>query len=280
MVWVRWLASVAFLLIAVGSVGCAPNVEKVDPSKGYILYLNGAAGFTLSDQSFTEALAEQCPQAQLMGYDWTGWYRGLPAMTEIDRNRKKARDIAQLIQSRKAAAPDQPIDLVAHSAGTGMVVFALELLPPQIKVRHVVLLASALSPTYDLSKALTHVEGKVYAMNSPRDDVLPFTDTFGTIDRVYAPAAGIGGFIKPELGDPSQYAKLTQLMYDPAWKVHGYNGNHFSVLSDDIARKIIAPLLVGPESASPTSQPHLSPPTSQPDGSMARVLSLVVHAVP
>ena len=59
----------------------------------------------------------------------------------------------------------------------------------------VFLLASALSPEYDLSKALGHVRGKVYVFTSPGDSLVLGTGTrlFGTIDGIKSDAAGLNG---------------------------------------------------------------------------------------
>ena len=47
--------------------------------------------------------------------------------------------------------------------------WALEKLPDDVMVDDLVMVASALSPQYDLSKALKHVRGKAYAFNSMLD---------------------------------------------------------------------------------------------------------------
>ena len=99
-----------------------------------------------------------------------------------------------------AKDPKLEITLTSHSGGTGIAVWALEKMPEGMQVQTLVLLASALSPDYDLSKALRHVRGKAYVFYSQNDQVVLGAGTrlFGTIDGVKSDAAGLIGFRMPD----------------------------------------------------------------------------------
>jgi alpha-beta hydrolase superfamily lysophospholipase len=58
----------------------------------------------------------------------------IPALWAHGRQRAKARQIAERVRKLRAASPSEPIVLVGHSAGTGLVVMALEDLPPDSQI--------------------------------------------------------------------------------------------------------------------------------------------------
>jgi hypothetical protein len=124
-------------------------------------------------------------------------------------------------------------------------VWALEQLPADIKIDRLLMLSSALSPTYDLSRALAHVRYAAYSFHSEYDTlVLKYgTMALGTIDRELVPAAGYAGFVEPESADHRQYEKLRQIPYDAAWMRLGNAGDHIGATAPAFAEQILAPLL-------------------------------------
>jgi len=179
-------------------------------------------------------------------YDWTCGEPGIPALQAYERNRAEAKKIAERIASRYRADPSSPIELTSHSGGAGLLVWALESLPDDVMVDSVLMLAPALSPGYDLTKALRHVRKQVYVFISANDGIVLGSGTkmFGTIDRVHTDAAGRVGFTRPDGADAAQYAKLVTRPYDAAWndKYH-HNGDHIGVMSKRFAAGLLAPLL-------------------------------------
>lgn len=177
--------------------------------------------------------------------NWTGESRGLPALGNIERNRQQADLLAQRITEIYRRDPRTPIILTAHSGGTGIAVWALEQLPADVQVERFLMLASALSPTYDLSRALAHVRVAAYSFYSEYDyHVLRYgTQVFGTIDRKQVASAGYEGFEVPESADQDQYAKLKQFAYDKSWMRLGNAGEHIGWLEPAFAEQILAPLL-------------------------------------
>ena len=83
----------------------------------------------------------------------------------------------------------------------------------------IAMFAPALSPQYDLTKALKHVKGKLYVFSSPHDFVVLSAGTkmFGTMDGVRCEAAGLKGFVKPTSADSEQYKKLVPQPYQRTW---------------------------------------------------------------
>jgi alpha-beta hydrolase superfamily lysophospholipase len=162
------------------------------------------------------------------------------------RNHEEAQKIADKIAKQFHEHPDGQILIVSHSAGTGLCVWALEDLPDDVKVDTVLLLSPALSPDYDLSKALSHVRGKAYAFVSPNDLLVLAAGTrlFGTIDGKKTAAAGNTGFSRPDGADPKQYDKLVSMPYDPAWMKLGNIGDHVGYMMPAFDAAILSPLLL------------------------------------
>jgi hypothetical protein len=211
-----------------------------------LLHLPGIAGPRFCDNRMLAGLRGGGVQANFVIYDWTENDPGIHALQSYDRNRAEAQAVADLILAHHAADPDSPIYLTAHSGGTAIAIWALEDLPPQIKIPTLLLMAPAISPQYDLSKALHHVEGNTYVFTSTLDTVVLSTGTsmFGTMDGIHTAAAGFGGFVQPAGADPEMYRKLIQHPYDHEWIKYGDYGDHIGAMSRRFAQAILSPLIV------------------------------------
>jgi pimeloyl-ACP methyl ester carboxylesterase len=237
----------------------------------FLLHLPGIGGLMRIDKLLTGGLKTGgLGGADVIVYDWTSGNPGLAALGAIQRNKEEAKKIARMIEQRVRAHPQTRIVITGHSGGSGLAVWALEELPDDVQVDTLVMLAPALSPNYDLSRALRHVKNKAYAFNSEYDPVLgPGTRTFGTIDRIMTNAAGRVGFEKPVGADDQQYAKLVQIPYDRGFMLLGNIGDHIGPMMPRFAAKVIAPLILTGELPRPTTQPDTGPttrPTSSPIG--------------
>jgi pimeloyl-ACP methyl ester carboxylesterase len=203
-------------------------------------------------------------------HDWTGNDPGIAALLARERNEREAQVVADLIEKRFRDHPKGRIVLTAHSGGTGIAVWALEKLPKDVKVDTVLLLASALSPRYDLTDALAHVRGGMYAFTSELDAFVlgAGTSTFGTIDGVKCDAAGRWGFEMPDDADPKQYEKLVPMPYDAKqWLREGNLGDHIGPMNRRFARNVLAPLVAGGQDVVKRApQSHAAAPVPQSQG--------------
>ena len=140
------------------------------------------------------------------------------------------------------------MSLVGKSGGAGIVVWALESLPDD-SVEVAVLIAPALSPTYDLARAMRAVRREMVVFWSPLDVIILGLGTrlFGTIDQVKSVSAGMVGFRPPASSDDPnrvQYAKLRQIRWRPEMAATGSLGGHLGSDSPAFLRKYVLPLLV------------------------------------
>jgi pimeloyl-ACP methyl ester carboxylesterase len=195
---------------------------------GLVLIADGIAGLDFCGTSLQYAVAwAGLPyEVRLVhwGHGFGRWYRDL---TDTDRHREQAAGMVEAVCAFREQRPGCPVFLVGKSGGSGLVVRALEQLP-EASVESAVLLASALSPRYDLSGALRAVRREIVSYYSPLDFVLlgAGTSLFGTIDRRHGPTGGLLGFTRPEAADPVAYARLRQVCWRPAMARVGHLGGH------------------------------------------------------
>jgi hypothetical protein len=217
------------------------------PIKPYVMHLPGVSGTSIVDWSLRDGLRKGGFDGPFEIYDWTCHDPGIPALHARMRNEEQAAIVAEILTKQFRAHPDQPIYLTCHSGGSGPATWALERLPADVQVACFVMLAPALSPGYDLSKALSHVSHNAYCFHSPDDDLVLGTGTkmFGTIDGVRSDAAGRIGFQQPPDADAAQYAKLIQQPYQSAWSRFGHIGGHIGCMGSPFVQAIVAPIMLG-----------------------------------
>ena len=236
----------------------APSVAAA-PEKPYLLHIPGVSGESIVDHTLVHGFVDGDLGADIHIFDWTEHDPGVPALQATARHRQQARKIADQLTKVFRADPRRTIYLTSHSGGAGLAAWALEDLPPDVKIRRALFLAPALSPTYDLSKALSHVTAKAYLLYSAGDTIVlsAGTKVFGTIDGVYTEAAGVAGFVQPKrAADPPQYNKLVQIPYNPDWARLGHGGDHIGPMSTPFAAEVLVPLLQG--KPVPSTQPAVS----------------------
>jgi pimeloyl-ACP methyl ester carboxylesterase len=219
--------------------------RAVSNKETFHIHLPGIGGYRGVDRALLRGLQDGGFDANLKPYDWTGEDAGLAALVATQRHRAESTRIAKLIAERAARRPGERITVTAHSAGAGIITWALEQLPTDVQVDAVVFIAPALSPEYDLSRALAHVRDKVYILYSPYDAAVlgMGTKMLGTVDGVKAEASGKLGFTMPPTADRAQYNKLVQIPYQSEWIKLGNIGDHIGGMSRPFARGVIAPLL-------------------------------------
>jgi len=210
------------------------------------LHLPGIGGKRSIDLDMTEGFRKGGFTGDIEIYDWTEHDPGINALVADARNHKEARLIAKKIIERFDKDPTAPIYLSSHSGGGGIAVWALEYLPARVKINALLMMSPALSPRYDLTKALEHVSGKAYVFSSTQDVLVLSAGCklMGTIDGVKTPAAGFGGFVRPATGDVGQYTKLVPMPYDPQWVRYDDYGNHVGAMSWRFAQQVLAPLVL------------------------------------
>ena len=184
------------------------------------------------------------------GHGFGRWHADLTNAANRDL---RAREIADRVIAFRTAHPVTAIFLVGKSGGTGVVVKALEHLPDDA-IEAAVLLSPAISPNYDLTRALRAVRREMVVFWSPLDVIVLGLGTriFGTIDRIKSVSAGMVGFRPPtpkstsKTDDPdrqAQYRKLRQVRWRLRMATTGYLGGHVGPDNPAFLRKYVVPLL-------------------------------------
>lgn len=231
--------------------------RTLDPAllpEGLTLVLPGIESESVFSYGMCDGLHEGGVPGAIRVFNWGLPFPGgyLSNLTRIDRNRRRAADIAAEICAYQDAHPGRPVHIVAQSGGAGLAIFAAECLPENRMIDGIVLLGGALSPTYNLARALRKTRKGILNSHSRKDRLILGIGTrlFGTIDRQFSKSCGCVGFSIPgnltaeerELYD----RKLTQLPWTPhmADTCHHWGG-HLSSGGEVYLARHIAPWIRG-----------------------------------
>ena len=197
--WILGITWLGMAALAYGGAATRPAAEEILPegivTKGpLLLHLPGIAGPRWCDHQMIDGLRDGGVDVHCVIYDWTDHDRGINALQAYQRNHREAKKIADMIAAHAAADPDSPIDLTAHSGGCagGVGVGATA---GRREGADGAVARAGISPGYDLSAALRHVEGKAFVFNSTLDVVVLYTGTrlFGTMDGCARPPRVLPG---------------------------------------------------------------------------------------
>lgn len=247
------------------------NAERTGQAAGLVLVVGGVGGLDFCSMGLQHAARRHRLPTSIevvtWGHGFGRWYRDLSDLAHLDR---QAGQIATRVAEFRASRPGEPVFLIGKSGGGGLVVRALEQIDAEA-VERAVLLAPALSPRYDLSRALKAVRREMVVFTSPLDLIIlgAGTRVFGTIDRVRTVGAGLVGFQKPGPdATPDSlraYAKLRQIRWRPSMVGVWHLGGHFGTDSPRFLRRHVLPLLFddGPAESAGTgsSRPPVPPIT-------------------
>jgi len=222
--------------------GIVMNRQHLDD--GLVIILPGIEGRSLSNGSICQALCDEQIPLAVQVYDWTVPLGPVFNQCAYARNREAAAALARHIVEYRREHPTGRVFLIGHSGGTAIAVWAAEAMPPDQKIDGIILLASSLSPQYDLTEALARAEMGIVSFYSHHDAALlgAGTSLFGTMDRVNGESAGKVGFN----GHSASYAaaaKLFQIPWSQKMAKTGYTGCHFSCCSGKFIATYIAPLI-------------------------------------
>ncbi|GJM23694.1 MAG: hypothetical protein DHS20C16_01090 [Phycisphaerae bacterium] len=207
----------------------------------------GVEGGPLALSEARRAIRDGGVESRIRTHDYGRPFGLFANLMAYDSNRDAAANIATQIVEYRVKHPSTPIDLVGYSGGGGMAVMVAEALPEDVRLRNVVLCQPAISPDYNLSKALRRVDGKLVNMYAPNDWFMLGlgTSLFGTMDRQYVEAAGKNGFTEPlVLDDPELAEHFLQQKWTPDLIMKGHGGMHTGILSYGWNRETVAPWVV------------------------------------
>ncbi|MBP7935031.1 MAG: alpha/beta fold hydrolase [Phycisphaerae bacterium] len=220
--------------------------------KGLIIILPGIEGRSPLNSSIAKGLAEGGVPAAITIHDWNlapTFLAGVVNLRAQSHNLSEARRVAANIVAYQNKYPGRPVHVIGHSGGGGVAVYVLEALPPKHEITSAVLLAPAISPDYDLRRALKKTHEGIWNFYSPYDvGFLKLgTSVAGTIDGRMTQAAGAVGFSIPwglSREDRQLYGeRLHQQRYTPKMAESGNTGTHFGWAGRSFVAEWLAPLI-------------------------------------
>lgn len=234
---VRYLIATVALLLPL--TGCAaPRCGDADLGKTY--YVDGAGNWGFGITTVGKGLTAAGYPGSVEAYLWTTSFN--PAIDQVNRPaaRLRAKALSDKIRSYLKTYPDNEVNLIALSAGTGVATWAVETLPKGMRVHSMVLLGSSLSSTYDMTRAFEHIKGKVYVFYSSADPILSGpVRILGTIDGSFDNSAGLVGLS----GKGSRPGRVVNIPWRSEYADYGWAGGHTDSTSEPFIQKIVAPCL-------------------------------------
>ena len=243
-------AALALLLaLAAGCAVLRPQAAAppVDPAAGHaaVFVADGAGNFQIASKMLRSVSRScGCP-IEVVTYEWShGYGRMISDQLCFQHARQQGKGLAAAVCEYREQHPGTPIYLLGHSAGSTVIMSALESLPPD-SVERAVLLSPSLSACYDVRPALQTVRCGLHVFYSPYDYwyLGVITRVVGSADRFWCPTSGRVGFDTPPAADESWlYSKLYQRPWQPDDRQLGNNGGHYGNYQPDFLRQHILPL--------------------------------------
>lgn len=237
----RALAAAMLGMVLLAS-GCA------DPrgQNGRIWYVDGVGNWGYGVDTVPRGLYGAGYPGVVDNFRWSVTLNPLLDQTLRIFARSGGARLSGIVAEQLRRYPNAPVDLIGLSAGTGVVVWAIEDLKPPMKVRHAVLLGSSLSNRYDLRRAIANMTGDIFVYYSPRDPVLDGPARLvGTIDGQFDSSAGLTGF----RGPGSTGGRVKNIPWRGEYARLGWTGNHTDCTAAPFIQRVVAPNIVGSAAA-------------------------------
>lgn len=190
---------------------------------GLTVFLDGAGHWGDGGDTVARGLYAAGYQGTVREFVWTTSYNPLIDQLNVAAAKRRATELADRIERFHQDHPDQEVNVIALSAGTGVATWAVEQLDNDTTIHNLVLLGSSLSYNYDMSRALKNITGRIYAYHSPHDTVLQKVRTIGTIDgRRDVDSVGLVGLTPPS----NQPDRVVNTKWSRDWLRYGWTGAH------------------------------------------------------
>ena len=248
-----WLT---FLITPLGWFCWGRLIRRMEPERmeqGLVLIFTGIEGRSFLNVGLLAGLMDGGVRSAAEIIDWTTGNKllFLRHLRGWDRNNRVAKEQAARIVDYQDRHPGRPVWIVGHSGGGGMALLVASALPEGRQLTGIVMLATAVSPGFDLRPALAKVQTSIWNYYSWLDAFfLRFgTTLLGTIDGPHGVAAGAVGFRGPQADDAVTSGRLVQIRWN--WRMLSqFNpGEHFGCVHRVFVAGEIAPLIVARESA-------------------------------
>ncbi len=228
----------ALLLSLLVLTGCETTSGDGKASAfGKTFYLDGAGNWGFGASEVPQGLRDAGYRGNVEIYIWTTSFTPLIDQWNIPAAKLRASALARRIKQYRKKYPDNELNIIALSAGTGVAIWAVEELDQDTHINNLILLGSSLSHDYDAAKALTNMDGKIYTYHSPHDLILEGVRVFGTIDgKRGVDSAGLVGLKPP----PGMQQRVKNIEWSRRYAQYGWTGSHTDCTTRKFVRSILA----------------------------------------
>ena len=233
--------------------GCASWSQDIQQSvrvakrSGIVYVADGAGDFRATSAALRQVIDETGLPLQVETVPWSHGYCQVVA-DQVDEQyaRSQGHRLAARIAARRRANPDEEVYLLAHCAGSAVILAAAESLPPG-SIDRIILLAPSVPANYDLRPSLRCARDGIDVFFSRQDRWclglwLRLEIVLGTR---YYPVAGRYGFqpVVETVEDAALLARLRQHPWQPDQARTGNTGGHYGSYQPGFLRAYILPLL-------------------------------------
>lgn len=231
-----------FILIVSWVGGCA---EKV---RGPVVFYLDGAGWYASAGSVESGLRQGGFKGEFQRFSWSSFLGPATDHFIAANSTLIAQRLATCIEEARSANPGAPINVMGLSAGSSVILLALQQLKEGVQVDNVVLFSPSVSSEHNLMKAMRHVKRNLYATTSPHDSILGALPV--NADGKGGPPAGRAGFRFPRGAGretTAAYQRVINLPWQPSYSGYGWSGSHVSVTDSKFVAGVIAPRILTTE---------------------------------
>lgn len=262
------------LVASLGCVGSRQHVAACAPPgvccQDVLFVADGAGDFRVTSLNVDRVIhGEQMPFC-MTTVNWShGYARVLADHLDLEHAKAEGQVLAQQIRERKACGPCR-IYVIAHSAGSVVVLVAAEHVEPNT-IERIVLLAPSVRADYDLRPVLRGTRGGIDCYySSHRDMYVRWAAILSRMCRGEpCPRAGQNGF-QPVIEcdeDAALYGKLYQIPWERSFAHMGNRGGHYGAYQPCFLKDYVLPLMQRPADALP---PGIAYPQTTFTGSVMR----------
>ena len=217
------------------------------PCQDVVYVADGAGDFRAASLSVDRVVHRVGLPLCVEPISWSHGYGRIFA-DQLDREfaRKQGQQLAQELSNRKLAQPNCRIYLLAHSAGSLVVLSAAGAMPVD-SIERVVLLAPSVRANYDLRCALRATRRGIDVYYSPCRDyyVRGAAVLAALVHCELSRRAGQIGFepVVESESDAQLYDKLRLIPWDPAFGETGNRGGHYGGYQPEFLKDYVLPLM-------------------------------------
>ncbi len=244
------LATMA-LLVFPGCVGSRALMAACGPAKSefrdVLFVADGAGDFRVTSQTVDQVVQEIGLPLCVEPIVWSHGYGRIFA-DQIDRRfaQEQGHQLADTLRERKRTHPECRIYLLAHSAGSRVILAAAENMPAN-SIERVVLLGPSVEANYDLRCALRATCRSIDVYYSPDHDYyLRGAAVLAAVFHAeFSRRAGQVGF-RPQVEtdeDCQLYSKLRLIPWDPLFSDTGNRGGHYGARQPEFLKDYVLPLM-------------------------------------